>query len=99
MIAVCSGPESRETSIKIANNLREKGHLVSRVSGGIKKYLKAVIDSDAILVVNDGGEVSPELVVAMILADYFGKDVLATREPESGALSELLSSIKVKVVR
>jgi len=98
MIAVCSGPESQETSIKIANNLREKGHLVSRVSGGIQRYLKAVIDSDAILVVNDDGEVSPELVVAMILADYFGKDVLATRRPKNRALSKMLSSIKVKVV-
>ncbi|TRO61981.1 hypothetical protein E2P64_00405 [Candidatus Bathyarchaeota archaeon] len=97
-IAVCSGPESKEISEKIAGNLRSKGHKTRVVSGSLKDYLDSIGEADALLIVNDRGEVSPEMVVAIVLADYLGKRVMATRQPENRALEGLLSSVNVEVV-
>ena len=97
-IAVCSENESGETAQKIANNLQDKGHATELIVGNLQNYLDATGESDALLVVNDKGEVSPELVVAMVIASYLGKRVMATKKPENGALKSLLSYIKIEVI-
>jgi hypothetical protein len=97
-IAVCSGSGSREISDRIAGNLRRKGHATQVVTEGLHAYLDAISESDAMLIVNDTGKVSPEMVVAMVLADYLGKRIMATKEPENQALRVLLESLKIEVV-
>jgi hypothetical protein len=98
-IAVCSGSESRETSKKIAENLKKKGHKTKVVFGSLKNYLDSVGEADALLIVNDRGEVSPEIVVVMVLADYLGKRIMATRKPENLALGALVSPLQIEVIK
>ena len=96
-IAICSGPESEEISRRIADNLTEKGHTTVVATGGLHDFFRAIEESDALLVA-EGGEVSVEIGMAIIFADYIGKGVMAKGQPKNKALQHLLDDIEVKII-
>lgn len=98
-IAVCSTKGDVDKARKIAKNLQEKDHTAKVVAKqDFRKYLDAVGRADAMLVVAGDGEVSLDMAVAMVLADYLGKGLMATSTPYNEAMDPLLSLLNIKVV-
>lgn len=98
-IAVCSAKGNKEKAQRIAKNLQGKGHTATvTAGGGFRKYLDSVGKADAMLVVTGDGDVSLDMAVAMVLADYLGKGLMATGQPFNEALDPLLADLKIKVV-
>lgn len=95
-IAICASPGSDEVSRQIAENLKEKGHTVLVANGGLKDYLSAIEEADALLVSDE--ELTIEMGIALIFADYLGKGIMAKSEPKNKALQDILDKIDIKLI-
>lgn len=95
-IAICARPDSGEVSKKISENLGDKGHTTRVATGGLRDYFRAIEESDALLVADE--ELTVELGIAIIFANYLRKGIMVKSEPKHGALQEILDRIEVKII-